>query len=105
MAVQPNHGLAQPASAFLYLPTGGSTLLFLPAWAHFDISKLCFLHTSWALPQSITSLLNAYSLSTLVVYHLHTDIHQHLWKMLEISPTTMLDVLIFQFHAGVDGLK
>ncbi len=93
----------QPSSIFrivgppYYFSLHGPTFIYL--------NCVYELHTLWALPKSITSLLNAYLLSTLVVCRLHTDIHQHFWKMLEISPTIMLNVLIFQFYVGVDGLK
>ena len=51
----------------------------------------------------ILLLFHVYFLSTLVVCHLHPNIYQHSWKLLEIYPTTMLDVLYFQFYAGIDG--
>ncbi len=34
-----------------------------------------------------------YFVSTLVIYYLHPNIDQHLWKLLELNSTTMLDVL------------
>ncbi len=42
--------------------------------------------------------------STLVVRHLHPNIHQHSWNWLEINPTTTLDVLLLWFYAGIDGV-
>jgi hypothetical protein len=42
-------------------------------------------------------------ISTLVGCILHTNIHQHSWKWLEINPTTMLDVLLLWSYAGIDG--
>ena len=43
--------------------------------------------------------------STLVVRHLHPNIHQYSWKLLEINPTTTLDVLLLWFYAGIDGVN
>jgi hypothetical protein len=41
----------------------------------------------------------------LIVCHLHPNIHQHSWKLLEINPTAMLYVLFFQIYAGIDGVN
>jgi hypothetical protein len=46
-----------------------------------------------------------YFISILVVCHLHPNIHQHLWKLLELNPTTMLDVLYFHIYACIGGIK
>lgn len=44
-------------------------------------------------------------LPTLAVYYHHPNIHQHSWNILELSPTTMLDILLSMFYAGIGGMK
>jgi hypothetical protein len=36
--------------------------------------------------------------------HLHTNIHQDLWNLLVITPTTNVDAYLLCVYAGVDGL-
>jgi hypothetical protein len=35
---------------------------------------------------------------------LHTNIHQHLWNSLVITPTTNVDAYLLCIYAGVDGI-
>ncbi len=53
----------------------------------------------------ILLLLYVYFFSTLVVYHMHPNIYQHLCNLLEINPVTMLDILNFQFYTGIDDVN
>ena len=43
--------------------------------------------------------------STLIICHLHLNIHQHSWELLEINHTTILHVLFFQIYARIDGIN
>lgn len=53
----------------------------------------------------ILLLLYVYFFSTLVVCHQRPNIHQLSWNLLEINPTTMLDVLHFHINEGIDGVN
>jgi hypothetical protein len=44
---------------------------------------------------------NAFS----VQIHLHTYIHQHLWNLLVITPTTNVDAYLSSVYVGVDSPK
>ena len=76
-------------------------MFWLQMIAHFIccISKPCK-----SISARYISILYAHSLPTFVVDHLHTNIHQQSWKLLEINPTTMLDVSHLWFYAGIDGV-
>jgi hypothetical protein len=36
---------------------------------------------------------------------LHTNIHQHLWNLLVITPTTNVEACLSGVYAGIDGLS
>jgi hypothetical protein len=44
-------------------------------------------------------------LSILAKIHLHANKHQHLWNLLELSPSTMLEFLLGCFYAGLLMVK
>ena len=78
------------------------TIFWLKMIAHFICcsSKLCgFIGAKYI------CILHAHSLPTFVVDYLHTNIHQHSWKWLEINPTTMLDALLLWFYTDIDGVN
>jgi hypothetical protein len=35
---------------------------------------------------------------------LHTNIHQHLWNLSVITPTTNVEAYLSSFYAGIDGI-
>jgi hypothetical protein len=50
-------------------------------------------------------LFYVYFVSTLIICHLQSNIHQHSWKLLELNPTFILDVLNFQIYEGIDDVN